>query len=79
MVRVTFRIGAHFKPAATSRPRVACFHHAAASFCPRHFGAPHCSDIADSEKQQQKKKAGLEEPGLRYWPREADTITFQEG
>jgi hypothetical protein len=26
-----------------------------------------------------KKKAGLEEPGLRYWPREADTITFQEG
>jgi hypothetical protein len=25
------------------------------------------------------KKAGLEEPGLRYWPREADTITFQEG
>jgi hypothetical protein len=26
-----------------------------------------------------KKIAGLEEPGLRYWPREADTITFQEG
>ena len=26
-----------------------------------------------------KKKAGLQEPGLRYWPREADTITFQEG
>ena len=26
-----------------------------------------------------EKKAGLEEPGLRYWPREADTITFQEG
>jgi hypothetical protein len=26
-----------------------------------------------------QKKAGLEEPGLRYWPREADTITFQEG
>jgi hypothetical protein len=26
-----------------------------------------------------RKKAGLEEPGLRYWPREADTITFQEG
>src|SRR5215211_6552197 len=25
------------------------------------------------------KKAGLEEPGLRHWPREADTITFQEG
>lgn len=25
-----------------------------------------------------QKKAGLEEPGLRYWPREADTITFQE-
>src|SRR3981081_3764659 len=26
-----------------------------------------------------QKKAGLEKPGLRYWPREADTITFQEG
>jgi hypothetical protein len=26
-----------------------------------------------------QKKAGLEEPGLRYWPCEADTITFQEG
>ena len=26
-----------------------------------------------------QKKAGLEEPGLRHWPREADTITFQEG
>jgi hypothetical protein len=26
-----------------------------------------------------QKKAGLKEPGLRYWPREADTITFQEG
>ena len=26
-----------------------------------------------------EKKAGLKEPGLRYWPREADTITFQEG
>jgi hypothetical protein len=27
----------------------------------------------------QEKKPGSEEPGLRYWPREADTITFQEG
>ena len=26
-----------------------------------------------------KKKPGPKEPGLRYWPREADTITFQEG
>jgi hypothetical protein len=26
-----------------------------------------------------EKKAGLEKPGSRYWPREADTITFQEG
>ena len=26
-----------------------------------------------------KKKPGSNEPGLRYWPREADTITFQEG
>jgi len=29
--------------------------------------------------QAQKKKPGSNEPGLRYWPREADTITFQEG
>src|ERR1700709_2338241 len=26
-----------------------------------------------------KKKPGSNEPGLKYWPREADTITFQEG
>ncbi|MGY3440274.1 hypothetical protein ACVW17_000275 [Bradyrhizobium sp. USDA 4473] len=26
-----------------------------------------------------EKKPGSSEPGLRYWPREADTITFQEG
>src|SRR4051812_28285752 len=28
---------------------------------------------------RRKKKPGPREPGLRYWPREADTITFQEG
>jgi hypothetical protein len=26
-----------------------------------------------------RKKSRAQEPGLRYWPREADTITFQEG
>jgi len=26
-----------------------------------------------------EKKPGSKEPGLRHWPREADTITFQEG
>jgi hypothetical protein len=26
-----------------------------------------------------RKEPGSKEPGLRYWPREADTITFQEG
>jgi hypothetical protein len=26
-----------------------------------------------------KKKPGSIEPGLKYWPCEADTITFQEG
>jgi hypothetical protein len=26
-----------------------------------------------------EKKPGSKEPGLKYWPREADTITFQEG
>src|SRR3954447_8229275 len=31
------------------------------------------------EGQIRKKKPGSIEPGLRYWPREADTITFQEG
>jgi hypothetical protein len=29
--------------------------------------------------RHRKKKPGSNEPGLRYWPREADTITFQEG
>jgi hypothetical protein len=32
-----------------------------------------------NSKKTQEKKPGSEEPGLRYWPREADTITFQEG
>jgi hypothetical protein len=30
-------------------------------------------------KRRAQKKPGSNEPGLRYWPREADTITFQEG
>src|SRR5260370_42582388 len=32
-----------------------------------------------SKEWSTKKKPGSSEPGLRYWPREADTITFQEG
>src|SRR6476659_4514145 len=32
-----------------------------------------------ARKLERKKKPGPREPGLRYWPREADTITFQEG
>src|SRR5256885_17137103 len=32
-----------------------------------------------STKIPRKKKPGSREPGLRYWPSEADTITFQEG
>src|SRR5882757_101850 len=38
-------------------------------------------DIALPQKKRvaAKKKPGSKEPGLRYWPREADTITFQEG
>ena len=35
-------------------------------------------DEHDRERRD-KKKPGSKEPGLRYWPREADTITFQEG
>ena len=31
------------------------------------------------EDPAEEKKPGSIEPGLRYWPREADTITFQEG
>ena len=31
------------------------------------------------QENRQEKKPGPREPGLRYWPREADTITFQEG
>src|SRR5258707_12874548 len=32
-----------------------------------------------SKESSTKKKPGSPEPGLRDWPREADTITFQEG
>jgi hypothetical protein len=32
-----------------------------------------------TENQQPEKKPDSRESGLRYWPREADTITFQEG
>src|SRR5882762_9150169 len=31
------------------------------------------------KRSGEEKKPGPKEPGLRYWPREADTITFQEG
>src|SRR3954469_9540181 len=34
---------------------------------------------AEGDDRIRKKKPGSIEPGLRYWPREADTITFQEG
>ena len=36
-------------------------------------------DVATQAKKSCEKKPGSYEPGLRYWPREADTITFQEG
>jgi hypothetical protein len=32
-----------------------------------------------TKKLKPEKKPGSREPGLRYWPCEADTITFQEG
>jgi hypothetical protein len=35
--------------------------------------------FVDEKDLGSKKKPGPREPGLRYWPREADTITFQEG
>jgi hypothetical protein len=31
------------------------------------------------DDEDMKKSRAPKEPGLRYWPREADTITFQEG
>src|SRR6201986_3838369 len=34
---------------------------------------------AEAMVERHRKKAGPRGPGLRYWPREADTITFQEG
>lgn len=37
------------------------------------------SVVATARCHLGEKKAGPQEPGLRYWPREADTITFQEG
>ncbi len=36
-------------------------------------------DIRRRNDLEEEKKPGSREPGLRYWPREADTITFQEG
>jgi hypothetical protein len=35
--------------------------------------------VARDARGGTEKKPGPREPGLRYWPREADTITFQEG
>jgi hypothetical protein len=35
--------------------------------------------LTHRQRRKRKKKPGSIEPGLRYWPREADTITFQEG
>src|SRR3954452_17365380 len=37
------------------------------------------SNMAHENKPGSEKKPGSKEPGLKYWPREADTITFQEG
>ena len=34
---------------------------------------------AQARPASAKKKPDSKESGLRYWPREADTITFQEG
>src|SRR4029450_13832451 len=35
--------------------------------------------LGNKKTRGMEKKPGSNEPGLRYWPREADTITFQEG
>src|ERR1700681_3054041 len=45
------------------------------------MAAPNLSTggIYASAVTRTQKKAGLEEPRLRYWPREAHTITVQEG
>jgi hypothetical protein len=45
------------------------------------LGGKNALSEEDSSEQDlsTKKKPGPREPGLRYWPREADTITFQEG
>ena len=42
------------------------------------IGTRHDLRVKDKDPET-KKKPGPREPGLRYWPREADTITFQEG
>src|SRR5438132_2583658 len=45
-------------------------------------GAPHPGTKSRTNRiteSRVRKKPGSLEPGLRYWPREADTITFQEG
>jgi hypothetical protein len=35
------------------------------------------TELAD--RVENRKKPGSQEPGFKYWPRWADTITFQEG
>src|SRR5580692_9256955 len=39
----------------------------------------HVSSSTITMRKQYEKKPDSCESGLRYWPREADTITFQEG
>jgi len=39
--------------------------------------SPRC--VVNPPRVAVKKIAGLKEPGWKYWPYEADTITFQEG
>src|ERR1700721_2264975 len=39
----------------------------------------HVSSSTITMRKQYEKKPDSFESGLRYWPREADTITFQEG
>jgi hypothetical protein len=41
--------------------------------------ADHRGSLQTSNPHRLKKKPGSIEPGLRFWPCEADTITFQEG
>jgi len=58
-------------------PSMRCAHETVNGYWnPKHDDAQR---VIECQRNLIEKKPGSKEPGLRYWPIEADTITFQEG